>query len=110
MAAALSTPMVQSVPLAAAREATTAGPPARFGLLRRCGMWLRRLNTARALREIEPRLARDVGVSPGADRCPDGYAVDPRPLWGIGQTPRPVVLDALPAWRAADAQSRRWAD
>jgi hypothetical protein len=60
------------------------------------GAWLSRLNDGAALREIEPRMARDIGVAAGTDRCPQGFAVDPRPLWGIGLTPRPT--EELPPW------------
>jgi hypothetical protein len=81
---------------AAGRGATAVPARSRLGLLARCGAWLRRLNDARALRGIEPRLARDIGAAPGCDRCPDGFACDPRPLWGIGLTPQP--MDVAPPW------------
>ena len=63
----------------------------RPGLLGRCGAWIRRLKDAQSLSEIEPRMARDIGVPPGRNRCPEGYGVDPRPLWGIGLTPQPTA-------------------
>jgi hypothetical protein len=44
----------------------------------------------RRLREIDPHFARDIGVAPGWDRAPEGFVVDPRPLWGIGLTPQPM--------------------
>jgi hypothetical protein len=40
--------------------------------------------------ELEPRLARDIGVSPSGNGMPEGFAIDPRPLWGIGLTPEPI--------------------
>jgi hypothetical protein len=81
-----------------ARQSTTAmRAQHRFGLLTRCGMWLRRLNDTRALQGLDPRLARDIGVVPRyGDRGPEGFACDPRPLWGIGLTPQP--LDVAPPW------------
>ena len=67
-------------------------------ILARYGAWLDRLDQADRMREIEPRLARDAGIPAGADRCPDGWVVDPRPLWGIGQTPG--TGDVLPDWNS----------
>lgn len=58
--------------------------------------WVHRLNDARTLREMDPRMACDIGAPAGRDRCPDGYAVDPRPLWDIGLTPLP--MGASPPW------------
>jgi hypothetical protein len=60
------------------------------GLLARYGDWVRRLDDAARLAELEPRLARDIGAAPGGGRRPEGFAVDPRPLWGIGLTPQPA--------------------
>jgi hypothetical protein len=74
----------------ARRTASAPGMAARRWLLARCGDWLRRRNDAARLREMEPHLARDVGVAPGCDRGPEGFALDPRPLWGVGLTPRPT--------------------
>jgi hypothetical protein len=65
-------------------------PPIRVNLLALHHSWLRHLEESQHLREIDPRLARDIGVSPGIDRCPKGFTVDPRPLWGIGLTPAPT--------------------
>lgn len=64
------------------------------GLLARLRAWLRRREGAARLREMDPAQARDIGVPPGPDRPPEGFAVDPRPLWGIGLVPRP--MDAAP--------------
>jgi hypothetical protein len=79
----------------AAGDARRVGLLARW-LLVRCGDWLRRRCDAARLRGMEPRLARDIGVAPGCDRGPEGFAVDPRPLWGIGLTPQPTEVP--PAW------------
>ncbi len=68
----------------------------RLTLLDRYGAWLQRRADAARLREIDPRLARDIGSAPGLDCAPEGFAVDPRPLWGIGQTPQP--MDVVPPW------------
>ena len=88
------TPFSLSMPFRTAR--TRSAPRERPSILARYATWLRRLNDAQSLHEIEPHMARDMGVAPGADRCPEGYAVDPRPLWGIGLTPMPG--DELPPW------------
>jgi hypothetical protein len=66
------------------------------GLFTRYRRWIARRTDAQRMRELEPRLARDVGLPPGQDRPPEGYLVDPRPLWGIGLTPQP--LDIVPPW------------
>jgi hypothetical protein len=58
-------------------------------LLAQYGEWLCIWTDAARLREIEPHMARDIGVAPGLDRCPEGYAVDPRPLWGSARPPAP---------------------
>lgn len=100
MTASISLPIDLRAAHPAVRE-----PRQRGGLLARYWLWLRNLEDAQRLREIEPHMARDVGVSPGADRCPDGFAVDPRPLWGIGLTPCP--MDVPPAWPAASDGPRR---
>lgn len=66
-------------------------------LLDRCGAWLRRRDEAARLREMEPRLARDIGAAPtSGGLCLDGFAADPRPLWGIGLTPQPG--STTPPW------------
>lgn len=78
-------------PISAAAPALNVGT-----LLARCGAWLRRVNHAAALPEMDPRMARDIGVSLRADHGPEGFAIDPRPLWGIGLTPAP--MDTLPPW------------
>jgi hypothetical protein len=59
-------------------------------LLRRVALSMRRWADRRRLRDIDPHLARDIGVAPGWNRAPEGFVVDPRPLWGIGLTPEPV--------------------
>jgi uncharacterized protein YjiS (DUF1127 family) len=76
----------------ARRIAKAPGVAARPGLLARCHAWLRLRNDMARLREMEPHLARDIGVAPGRDRAPEGFAVDPRPLWGVGLTPQPMDL------------------
>jgi len=64
----------------------------RSSLAAHCREWMRKSNAARSCREIEPRMARDIGVAVGRDRHPAGFAVDPRPLWGIGLVPQPTAL------------------
>jgi uncharacterized protein YjiS (DUF1127 family) len=73
------------------RTAAPPSPATRPGLLARCGGWLRRRSDAARLREMDPHLARDIGVAPACGPCPEGFAVDPRPLWGIGLTPQPMA-------------------
>lgn len=87
-----------SLTLSVARQSTTtAERQNRPSLLARCGALLWRLNGARALGELDPRLARDIGVVPGCGNgCPEGFPCDPRPLWGIGLTPLP--MDTVPPW------------
>jgi hypothetical protein len=66
-------------------------------LVARCGAWMRRAHDEARLREIEPRMARDMGATPAAGcQAPEGFAMDPRPLWGIGLTPQP--MDVAPPW------------
>lgn len=106
--ALMSAPVSLPIGIRAFSRSAVKVPRAYTGLFARYCFWLRRLEDVQQLREIEPHLARDIGVSPGAHRCPNGYTVDPRPLWGIGLTPYPV--DVLPAWPAAseaDAPRRR---
>jgi hypothetical protein len=74
-------------------------------LLARCAAWLRRVTDAQRLSELEPRIARDIGAAECPDRYPKGFAVDPRPLWGIGLTPMP--MDTLPPWKAGRGKAGR---
>jgi uncharacterized protein YjiS (DUF1127 family) len=89
----------------ASASAVSAGwrPPtlrsALLGLLARYGAWMRRRDDAARLAEMDPRLARDIGAAPGGERRPEGFAADPRPLWGIGLTPQP--MDGHAPWSAA---------
>ncbi len=57
---------------------------------RRLGSWLRHRRALRDLRAADPRILRDVGLTPPA---PDPrralFVADPAPLWGIGEAPRP---------------------
>jgi hypothetical protein len=71
-----------------------------LGLLARHGEWVRRLDDAARLAELEPRLARDIGAAPCADRRPEGFGVYPRPLWGVGLAPQPVHAHS-PPWSVA---------
>ena len=75
---------------------TTWRPPALGsavrGLLARYGAWVRRLDDAERPAELDPRLAGDIGAAPGCERCPESFAVDPRPLWGIGLTLQPTEV------------------
>lgn len=61
----------------------------RIDLLALYGAWINRMEDARRLREMDPRQARDIGCAPGGDHGPEGFAADPRPLWGLGLTPMP---------------------
>jgi hypothetical protein len=74
----------------------SATPRPRRSLLDRCSAWLRRRDDAARLHEMDPRMARDIGAAPGRDGCPQGFAVDPRPLWGVGLTPQPT--ETTPPW------------
>lgn len=67
----------------------------RAGFLQRCIAWLRHRDDLAWLREMDPRMARDMGATPASDR-PEAFAVDPRPLWGIGLTPQPT--ETSPPW------------
>jgi hypothetical protein len=91
-------------PAAPSASAATGFTPAVAAMRRLPGLllarplgWLRRVQEVRALRALEPRLARDIGAAPARDRPPEGFVVDPRPLWGVGLTPQPS--DVLPPWR-----------
>lgn len=63
---------------------------------------LRRMHDARAIQALEPRLARDIGAAVRSDCRPDGFTVDPRPLWGVGLTPQPTatLLPSEPGGRS----------
>ena len=87
---AIQTTFADLLPYADNARRTATTPGAGRGLLARCGDWLRQRNDAAYLREMEPHLARDIGVAPGRGPCPEGFAADPRPLWGIGLTPQPM--------------------
>jgi hypothetical protein len=66
-------------------------PPQPAGRLARCQALFRNWRYSRCLRELEPRLARDIGVASTCDRGPANFAVDPRPLWGVGLIPQPIT-------------------
>ena len=83
-----------SGPTSVARLLAAVSRLSRDLLVTRYCSWLQQWEDAQRFREIDPRLARDVDLTPGVDRCPEGHAVDSRPLWGIGLTPR---LDGLPS-------------
>jgi hypothetical protein len=97
-------------PGAVRRDSRTAGPRVpelagqgttrRPSLLDRYGAWLRRREDAARLREMDGRAARDMGVIAfrASHDAPQGFAVDPRPLWGVGLTPQP--MDVSPPWAA----------
>lgn len=86
-----------AVPFLAPAGRKAARPVAGAGLLARCAAWLRRAGDISGPQEVEPRLARDMGATPAGDGRPEGFAADPRPLWGIGLTPQPMETD--PPWR-----------
>jgi hypothetical protein len=50
------------------------------GIFSRCGEWLRRLEAEKRLRELDPRLARDIGIAVGRDWRQDGSPVEALPL------------------------------
>jgi hypothetical protein len=50
------------------------------GMFSRCGAWLRRLKAEQRLHELDPHLARDIGVAVGCDWRPDGSPVEALPL------------------------------
>jgi hypothetical protein len=78
------------------RTAAARGAALGHRLLARCGDWLRCRNDATRLRDMEPHLVRDIGAAPACECRPDGFAVDPRPLWGVGLTPLPTAM--APPW------------
>jgi hypothetical protein len=51
-----------------------------------CRRWIGRYLARRHIDSLDPRMARDIGAFQH-NPMPEGYAVDPRPLWGIGLTP-----------------------
>lgn len=88
-----------AAPLQRHAPATTRARQLRTALAARCGDWMARLGGAGDRHEIEPRLARDMGVAARCNHRPAGFAVDPRPLWGIGLTPQPAALPSRdPLW------------
>ena len=62
----------------------TRRPPG--GLFRRCGAFFRELKGQNRLCELNPYLARDIGVAVGCDWRPDGSPIGPFLLW----TPRQI--------------------
>ena len=72
------------------RTPTAPGAAALRGLFALCGNWLCQRNDDVRLHEMEVHLARDIGATPARGRCPEGFAVDPAPLWGVGLTPQPT--------------------
>lgn len=68
----------------------TPGAALLLGLAARLGALVRRLGDAARHSEMDPRLARDIGVLPDRHRGLEGFAVAPRPLWGVGLTPQPT--------------------
>jgi hypothetical protein len=83
----LSIPLGVATP--PAKRAAREQPRVATGLFAWYLRWLQRWEDTQRLREIDPHLAADIGAPPGADRHPAAYAADPRPLWGVGLTPRP---------------------
>ncbi|MDI3305636.1 MAG: hypothetical protein QJR07_00930 [Acetobacteraceae bacterium] len=86
-----------AVPFLVPASRRTARPTAGAELLARCAAWLRWISDDSCPHGMEPRLARDIGATPAGDGRPEGFAADPRPLWGIGLTPQPTETD--PPWR-----------
>jgi hypothetical protein len=65
------------------------------GLIDRLLSHRRLRQNARILRELDPHLALDIGAAVPLNPRPANFAVDPRPLWGIGLVPQPI--DPSPA-------------
>jgi uncharacterized protein YjiS (DUF1127 family) len=85
------------IPAVADQRTAMIPAPQRAGLIASCRAWLVRRNHARVLRDLDPRLARDIGVVPACgDGTPEGFACDPRPLWGVGLPP--CATDVAPPW------------
>lgn len=60
------------------------------GLQARLALWLRMRRTQAEMDQADPRILTDLGAPPrGADPVKAAFVVDPAPLWGIGQVPRP---------------------
>jgi len=68
-----------AVPFVIPAGSRTTRPAPGAGLLARCAAWLRRVNDNSSLHEVEPRLARDMGVKSACSGRPESFAVDPGP-------------------------------
>jgi hypothetical protein len=62
---------------------------ARLDLAAFCRRWISRYLAGGHIDALDPRMARDIGAFQ-RNPMPEGYVVDPRPLWGIGLTPEPT--------------------
>jgi hypothetical protein len=58
-------------------------------LARYCRRWISRYLAGRHIDALDSRMARDIGAI-RHDPMPEGYAIDPRPLWGIGLIPESI--------------------
>jgi hypothetical protein len=62
---------------------------ARLDLAGYCRRWISRYLAGRHIDALDPRMARDIGAFQ-RNPMPEGYIVDPRPLWGIGLVPESI--------------------
>jgi hypothetical protein len=62
---------------------------ARLDLAAYCRRWISRCLAGGHIDALDPRMARDIGAFQ-RNPMPEGYLVDPRPLWGIGLVPEPI--------------------
>jgi hypothetical protein len=61
----------------------------RLDLASYCRRWISRYLAEGHIDALDPRMARDIGAFQ-RNPMPEGYVVDPRPLWGIGLIPEPI--------------------
>jgi uncharacterized protein YjiS (DUF1127 family) len=95
---AIANALLRVGPFAGSVGRTAAAPRAAPAsvLLARYSAWLRRRIDAARLRELDPHLAHDIGITPAGGGHREGFVVDPRPLWGLGLTPQPTEVS--PPW------------
>jgi hypothetical protein len=69
---------------------------ARLDLAAYCRRWISRYLAGGHIDALDPRMARDIGAFQ-RNPVPEGYVVDPRPLWRVGLIPEPIR--AARSWR-----------
>jgi hypothetical protein len=62
---------------------------ARLDLAAYCRRGISRYLAGGHIDALDPHMARDIGAFQ-RNPMPEGYVVDPRPLWGIGLTPESI--------------------